>query len=85
VVIDLLACESYISGDMSPYGHVHSYSNILLAQPYFFRVSSRRESDFARLRRLLREADERAEHTRRRAKDEQRSRKEADEHRAEQE
>ena len=42
-------------------------------------MSSRRESDFARLERLLREADERAEPERRRADKEQRNRKEADE------
>src|SRR5271156_631760 len=49
-------------------------------------MSSRRESDFARLEQLLREADERAEQERkradeerRRAEDEQRNRKEADE------
>jgi hypothetical protein len=49
-------------------------------------MSSRRESDFARLERLLREADERAdlerqraELERQRADEEQRNRKEADE------
>ncbi|KAL5317924.1 hypothetical protein ACEPPN_015026 [Leptodophora sp. 'Broadleaf-Isolate-01'] len=54
-------------------------------------MSSRRESEFARLEQLLQEADERAEQERRRAEDErkraedeQRNRKEADE-RAEQE
>jgi len=41
-------------------------------------MSSRRESDFARLEQLLREADERAELERKRADDEQRNRKEAD-------
>jgi len=54
-------------------------------------MSSRRESEFARLEQLLREADERAEQERRRAEeaderaeDERRNRQEADE-RAEQE
>ena len=47
-------------------------------------MSSRQESDFARLEQLLREADERAEQERQRAEQEQRNRKEADE-RAEQE
>jgi len=42
-------------------------------------MSSRQESDFARLEQLLREADERAELERKRADDEQRNRKEADE------
>jgi len=41
-------------------------------------MSSRRESDVARLERLLREANERIEQERRRAEDEQRSRKEAE-------
>jgi hypothetical protein len=67
--------------------HCHQYSQ----QPYSFRISSRRESDFARLEQLLREADERikqernraeeadkrAELERRRAEDEQRNRQEA--------
>jgi hypothetical protein len=55
-------------------------------QPYLFRMSSRRESDFTRLKQLLREADERIEQERRRAEeaderanDERRNRKEADE------
>ena len=47
-------------------------------QPYSFRMSSRRESDFARLEQLLREADERAEQERRRAEDERRNRQEAE-------
>jgi hypothetical protein len=42
-------------------------------------MSSRRESDFARLEQLLREADKRAELERKRADDELRNRKEADE------
>ncbi|KAH8751831.1 hypothetical protein BGZ57DRAFT_934347 [Hyaloscypha finlandica] len=47
-------------------------------------MSTRRESEFARLEQLLREADERAEQERRRAEDERQNRIEADE-RAEQE
>ena len=47
-------------------------------------MSLRRESDYARLEQLLREADQRAEEERRRAEDERRNRKEADD-RAEQE
>jgi hypothetical protein len=47
-------------------------------------MSSRRESDFARLEQLLREADERAEQERKRADEEQRNRRKADE-KAEQE
>ncbi|KAL5312936.1 hypothetical protein ACEPPN_019362 [Leptodophora sp. 'Broadleaf-Isolate-01'] len=47
-------------------------------------MSSRRESDFARLEQLLREADERVERERRRAQEAERNQKEADE-RAEQE
>jgi hypothetical protein len=43
-----------------------------------YTMSLRRESEFARLEQLLREADERAEQERRRAEDEQRNRKEAD-------
>jgi hypothetical protein len=47
-------------------------------------MSTRQESDFARLEQLLQEADERAELERQRVDEEQRNRKEADE-RAEQE
>ncbi|KAG9241154.1 hypothetical protein BJ878DRAFT_522142 [Calycina marina] len=63
-----------------------------LIQSYSYRMSSRRESEFARLEELLREAneraeqerrraeeaDERVEQERRRAEDEQRNRKEAE-------
>jgi hypothetical protein len=41
-------------------------------------MSSRRESDFARLQQLLREANERAEQERRRAEDERRNRQQAE-------
>jgi hypothetical protein len=52
--------------------------------PYLYGMSLRRESEFARLEQLLREADERAEQERRRAEDKQQNQKEADK-RAEQE
>jgi hypothetical protein len=45
----------------------------------YLTMSSRRESDFARLERLLREVDKRADLERQRADEEQRNWKEADE------
>lgn len=64
-----------------PVGCVFQYRHRIQAQkqPYSYKMSSRRESEFARLEQLLREADERAEQERRRAEGERRRAEEADE------